>query len=226
MTELLKVLLITLVSDIDNVLILGTILHRYSYLNLTIPAICVLTLTRTTYVVMVNRITDFPMLQLLMGIILLIIAFKLVRRSINAEPLRKPTGSTYYSKAKVLLLIAATDFLICMDSIVIISGITQNVKDIILGTFCSLLISILFLPMIVKLASTFFLINIIAGAFIAQNAVMGILNDPILAEPVQAMKQLFPEADFINIAANGTIIIFIIIGVISYSKNQRITIDK
>ncbi|MEH7306906.1 TerC family protein [Neobacillus drentensis] len=226
MTDFLKVFLITLVSDIDNMLILGTILHRYTYLNLTIPAIMVLTLTRTIYVVIVNRITDFPMFHLLMGIVLLIIAFKLVRTSINGEPVRKPARGSYYLKAKVLLLIAATDLLICMDSIMIISGITQQFKDIILGIFCSLLISIVFLPLIVNLASTFFWINIIAGAFIAQNSVIGILNDPLLAGPVQAINKLFPETELIQIAANGTIIIFIIIGVVSYRKQQRITIHK
>lgn len=226
MLQFLKVFLITLVSDIDNMLILGTILRRYAYLNITLPAILVLTFTRAIYVLIINGITDFPMIHILMGVVLLIIAFKLVRKSIDVETLRRPTGCSIYLKAKVLLILAATDFLICLDSIMIISGISQQVGYIMLGIFCSLMISILFLPLIVKLAATFFWINIIAGAFIAQHAVIGILKDPMLVQVVQAMNKLFPEANLINIAANGTIIIFIVIGVISYSKNNRISFHK
>jgi hypothetical protein len=83
---------------------------------------------------------------------------------------------------------------------------------------------LLFLPSIVKLASAFFWINIIAGAFIAQNAVAGILKEPVLRDWVQRINLSFPETDIIYIASNGTIITFIIIGVVSYIKHQRITI--
>jgi predicted tellurium resistance membrane protein TerC len=226
MKELFKVFLITLVSDIDNMLILGTVLRKYSYLNITLPAIIVLTITRATYVIIVKAITDVPMLHLLMGIVLLIIATKLVSRSISGESFTRPASNSAYLKAKVLVTIAATDFLICLDSVIIIAGISQHAEAVTLGIFCSLLISILFLPLVVKLAATFFWINIIAGAFIAQNGVIGILKDPILSDWIEAINKSFPETNLFYIASNGTIITFIIIGVFTYIKHHRITIHK
>jgi uncharacterized membrane protein YozB (DUF420 family) len=76
----------------------------------------------------------------------------------------------------------------------------------------------------VRLATTFFWINIIAGAVIAQNAVVGILSDPMLIDWFQMFQ--IPLGKFINTVANATIIIFIVIGVFSYIKSQRITIHK
>ena len=226
MTELVKVFFITLVSDIDNMLILGTILRKYTHLKITFPAIIVLTFSRSIYVLIIKSLLDVPMLQLSMGIILLLIAFKLVLKSTDGEPLTRPFNQSIFLKIKVLTILAATDFLICLDSVVIIAGISQHVEAVTLGIFSSLLVSLLFLPLVVKLASTFFWINIIAGAFIAQNAVMGILKDPVLAGCLRTIHKLFPNTNVINMTANGAIIIFIVIGVYSYIKHQRITIHK
>ncbi|MEH7095562.1 TerC family protein [Neobacillus vireti] len=226
MTEVAKVFFITLVSDIDNLLILGTILRRYTHLKITLPAIIVLTLSRAIYVIIIKSILGVPMLQLSMGIILLLIAFKLVRKSIDGEPLTRPFNQSIFLKIKVLSILAATDFLICLDSVVIIVGISQHVEAVTLGIFSSLLVSLLFLPFVVKLATSFFWINIIAGAFIAQNAVIGMLKDPILAGWLSTINKLFPHTNVINMTANGAIIIFIVIGVYSYIKHQRIIFHK
>ena len=226
MNELVKVFLVTLVSDIDNMLILGALLRKYTHLKITLPAIIVLTFARAFYVFIIKSLLDIPMLQLLMGIILLFIAFKLVRKSIDGESFTRPSYQSIFIKIKVLSVLAATDFLICLDSVVIIAGISQHVEAVTLGIFTSLLISLLFLPLVIKLATNFFWINIIAGAFIAQNAVIGILKDPVLTDWLTTMNRLFPDMNLINMSANGAIIIFIIIGVYSYIKHQRITIHK
>ena len=226
MTEVVKVFLVTLLSDIDNMLILGAILRKYTHLKVTLPAIIVLTLSRALYVFMIKRLLDVPFLQFLMGIILLLIAFKLVRKSIDGESFTRPAHHSIFLKLKVLSVIAITDFLICLDSVVIIAGISQHVEAVTLGILFSLLVSLLFLPLVIKLATTFFWINIIAGAFIAQNAVFGILKDPALNVWLAAINKLAPNMNLINITANGATIIFIVIGVYSYIKQQRITTQK
>jgi hypothetical protein len=106
--------------------------------------------------------------------------------------------------------------------VIIIAGISQNVKAITLGIFFSLLISLLFLPLIVRLAVNYFWINIIAGGFIAQHAVVGILNDPVVSNWIYTINKSLPEANIVNIIANGTIIIFVVIGLYSYIKHHRI----
>lgn len=224
--DFLKVFFINLVSDIDNMLILGTILRKYSYLKIILPAAFVLTFTRSVYVIAVNGLSNVPMIHLLSGVILLFIAFKLVTRSIGEEDIPRHLNRSFYLKIKVLFLLAATDFLICMDSVIAISGISKNVVPVSLAIFCSLLISLFYLPLIVKLATIFSWINIIVGGFIAQNAIIGIVNDPWLADWIQSLDQLFPDANIVNLAANAVVIIIVVIGLISYINHNRITIHK
>ena len=127
-------------------------------------------------------------------------------------------------KIKVLLMLAATDFLICLDSIIVIYEFSTHILPIITGIFCSLLISLHFLPLIEKLATNFFWINVIAGGFIAHNAVMVIMNEPRLESWVLYLHQVYPNGNIINIAADGAIIIVVITWLISYLNHRRITI--
>ncbi|MED4206447.1 TerC family protein [Neobacillus mesonae] len=223
MHEIIKVFFINLISDIDNMLILGTVLRRYSHLNITFLAVIVLTITRTFYVLVVEGLSQLPMFHLLVGTILLIIAFKLVTRSIiGEEQIRMP--NLILLKLKVILLLAATDFLICLDSIIVIYEFSTHILPVIIGIFCSLFISLHFLPMIEKLAVNFYWINIIAGGFIAHNSVMVMMNEPRLERWFLYLHQLYPNGDIVNIAADGAVIIVVITGLISYLNHRRITI--
>lgn len=227
MLDFLKIFSMNLVSDIDNILILGTILRRYSYLNITFLAAIILTITRTMYVVLVDGLSILPMFHLLVGMILIYISFKLVTISITENvPLRRTVKKSSYVKAKVLFLLAATDFLICWDGVIVISRITQNISLVFLGIFLSLLISLHFLPLITKLATMFFWINFIAGGFIAQHAIITITQDPWIADWIYDLNELIPEINIINITANVAGIVILIIGVFSYIKHHRITIHK
>lgn len=226
MHDFLKVFFVTLVSDIDNLLILGTILRRYSYLSITLPAVIVLTSTRTIYVAIVESLSNFPLFHLMVGIILLIVAFKLVSKSIKDEPLPRQPNKSPLTYLKVLLLIASTDFLICLDSVLIISGISQHGSSVIFGIFLSLLITLTFLPFIIKMARSFFWINIIAGAFIAQNAVIGLVKDPWLADWIDSIDKLFPGTNIVNVFANGAVIMIVVTGVYYYIKYHRVSIYK
>ncbi|MCM3567756.1 TerC family protein [Neobacillus mesonae] len=223
MQEALKVFFINLVSDIDNMLILGTILRQYSYLNVTFLAVIVLTITRSFYVAVIDSLSQLPMFHLIIGIILLIIAFKLVTRTIKGEELARKQNS-FFLKLKVVLMLAATDFLICLDSIIVIYKFSTHLTPIIVGIFCSLLISLHFLPLIEKLAVNFFWINVIAGGFIAHNAMMVIMNEPRAASFYLKLHQAYPNGNIVNIAADGAVIIVVITGMISYLNHRRITL--
>ncbi|KMY51446.1 TerC family protein [Peribacillus loiseleuriae] len=226
MQEFFKIFFINLICDIDNMLILGTILRNHSCLHLTIPAAMLLTFTRTIYVILIDRLSYVPMLQMLMGIILLFIAYKVVTTLIWEEDQYSHSTRSTNSKVKVLLLLAATDFLISLDNVIVISRISQHVVPVIIGIFCGLLISLFFLPLIIKLVKTFFWINIIAGGFITLNAINSIVNDPKLANWIDYINYLFPNANIVNLVTNGAVILTIIIGIFSYIKHHRITIHR
>ncbi|MEK5520492.1 TerC family protein [Heyndrickxia sp. FSL W8-0423] len=227
MHEFFKVFFINLVCDIDNMLILGAILRRHSYLNMTIPAAIVLTFMRTVYVILINEgLSGIPLFQLLTGLVLLFIAFKVVTMTISGEDLLSRSTRSPKSKVNVLLLLMGTDFLISLDSVFVISGISQTIFPVATGIFGSLMISLLFMSIIIRLAKAFFWINIIAGGFIAQNAMIGMSKDPWLADWISQINQSFPNVNIVNIAANGAVILIVVIGVYSYIKHHRIIIDK
>lgn len=219
MQELLKVFFINLVSDIDNMLILGAILRRYSYSRIVLPAAVLLTFTRTVYVLMIDGLTAIPMFRLLLGVVLLILAFKLVTKAGEQQGAGRSKRSS--SLIKILALLAATDFLICMDGVIVISGLSQHILPVTIGIFSSLLISLYFLPIIVKLATAFSWINIIAGAFIAKIAIVRVVNDPFLGKWLSSADSLFPEADVVSLVSSGTVILMIVIGVFSYIRQQH-----
>ncbi|WP_042355828.1 TerC family protein [Bacillus rubiinfantis] len=221
MQEIFRVLFINLVSDIDNLLILGTILRRYSYLNVTMLAVVVLTITRSLYVAFVEVVSQLPYFQLIVGIILLWIAFKLVTKTIRGEVFQRSSNSVF-TKIKVLLLLAATDFLICLDSIIVIYEFSTHMLPVIIGLFCSLFISLHFLPLIERLATNFFWINVVAGGFIAQNAVLIMVKDPWISELLSVFFSLYEKDDMVNVLANGAVIIVVLTGVISYINHRRI----
>jgi len=226
MQDVFLVFFVNLICDIDNMLILGTILRKYTYLKITFFAAVVLTLARTGYVVAVGGFSDVPIVHLLTGMILLFIAFKLVTRSIREEDIRSRSNDTMLLKIKVLFLLAATDFLISLDSVIAISGISQHVMPVAVGIFFSLLFSLFYLPLIVKIATFFPWINIIVGGIIAQNAIIGIVNDPLLADWIYDVNVTFPEVDIVHLVSNAVVILVVVIGLIAYMNHYRTVIHK
>ena len=125
MQDFLKVFSFNFISDIDNMIILGAILRKHSYLNITIPAAIVLTITRTTYIIVISELSTVPLVHLLSGMLLLFIAFQLVKKSSKDERIPQRATHSIIYKMKVLLLLAATDFLICLDGVLVISKISH-----------------------------------------------------------------------------------------------------
>ncbi|MED0661211.1 hypothetical protein [Bacillus smithii] len=228
MQDFLKVFLINLICDIDNMLILGSILRKHAYLNITFSAVIVLTFTRSLYIVLIDALSNFPMFQLTTGVILLLIAFRITTKSIWEKELRRHSTPSIYLKVKVLSLLVITDFLIYLDSSIVISRISQHIGPVIVGIFCSLFISLSFLTFIIKLTrtKTFFWLNIVAASFIAQNAIITIGRDPYLVNWIDSIDKMFPKVNIINIAANVTVILIVVIGSFSYIRHHRMTIHK
>ncbi|WP_164525415.1 TerC family protein [Siminovitchia acidinfaciens] len=224
--DFLQVFLMTLVSDIDNMLILGAILRKHSYLEVTFLAAVLLTSTRTVYVGLVEGLSNVPLFHLVTGVILLFISFKLVTKLIYGAETFRPSRRSSFKKVKILAALAATDFLICWDGVLIISNISDQLAVISLGILGSLLISLYFLRLIIKLAATIPWINIVAGGFIAQNAITAIFKDPWLARWINYMDVLVPQVNIVNTAANGAVIIIVVIGLVSYITHHRIIIHR
>ncbi len=226
--DFLQVFFMTLVSDIDNMLILGAVLRRQSYFEVTFLAAVLLTLTRTVYVCIVEGLSGVPMFHLLTGFILLFISYKLVTKliyGVETQRFSRRPPSLFHNM-KILATFAATDFLICWDGVLIVSNISDHILIISLGIFCSLLISLYFLRLIIKLAIAVPWMNVVAGGFIAQNAIMALAKDPWMESWINYADTLFPEVNIVNTAANGAVIIIAVIGLVTYIKHHRIIIHR
>ncbi|MBO0992938.1 TerC family protein [Bacillus sp. SD088] len=221
MNEIIKVFLITFISDLDNLLILGAIIRKHPQINIVFPAAVVLTCTRAIYIVVMDTLLTIPVIHLIMGVILLFVAFSLVTKSFAEQTDIPPLNRSISIKVKVLSLLAATDFLICLDSVIVISEISQNMSMALIGIFLSLIISLFFLPMIIKVATKFAWVNIMAGAFIAQTAVVGIIGDPWLKGWILSINSYFPKVNLIHVSANIVIVLVILVGCYSYIKSNR-----
>ncbi|MEK4884948.1 hypothetical protein NST81_09650 [Bacillus sp. FSL W8-0223] len=68
--------------------------------------------------------------------------------------------------------------------------------------------------------------NIVAASFIAQNAIITIGRDPYLVNWIDSIDKMFPKVNIINIAANVTVILIVVIGSFSYIRHHRMTIHK
>ncbi|MBS4176497.1 hypothetical protein [Lederbergia citrea] len=97
---------------------------------------------------------------------------------------------------------------------------------IIFGIFFSLLISLYFLQLVVKLATTYFWINIIAGGIKAQNDIIGIAQDPLVGDWIYYLNKQVPEVNIVNITANAAVIVTLVIGLFSYIKHHRVTVHR
>ncbi|MBD8004501.1 TerC family protein [Bacillus norwichensis] len=226
--DFLQVFFMTMVSDIDNMLILGAILRRHSNFKVPFFAAVLLTFTRTLYVGVVEGLSDVPLFHVLTGFILLVISYKLVTKLIYGVDRVRPArySRSLFHKIRILAALAATDFLICWDGVLIISNISDHIPTISLGIFCSLLIALYFLRLIVKLAAAIPWINVIAGGFIAQNAITSIAKDPWMEGWIHFADSLVPQVNIVNTAANGAVIIIVVIGLVTYMKNHRISIHR
>lgn len=224
--DFFQVFFMTLLSDIDNMLILGSVLRRHSYIKVTLMAAVLLACTRTTYVALVERLSNVPLFHLLTGFVLLFISYQLVTKLIQGGRTLKTARRSPYEELQVLAAMAGTDFLICWDSVLIISNISDRMGVIFFGMICSLLISLHFLRLIIKLATVIPWINIVAGGFIAQNAITGMAKDPWLEDWMHYVDSLVPGVNIVNTVANGAVIIIVVIGLISYIKHHRIVIHR
>lgn len=224
--EFFQVFIMTLISDIDNMLILGAILRRNSYLDVTFLAAILLTFTRTIYVGLVEGVSGVPLFHMVTGVILLFISLKLVTKLIYGVETYRPLQRSPFKKVKILAALAATDLLICWDGVLIVSNISDQLILITIGIMSSLLISLYFLRLIITLAAAIPWVNILAGGFIAQNAITAIAKDPWLEGWINYMDVHVPQVNIVNTVANGVVIIIVVIGLISYIKIHRVIIHR
>lgn len=218
---ILKIYLYNLISDLDNLLIITTVVRKYGYepKRLFFYIVVCLTASRTIYVAMIQYLTGIPGFRVLAGMILLYIAFRFVS-SIQPDSEARPVPSI--PVAKMLLIVLAADFLVCMDSVLITSGISGNLLYTMAGMALSLTTVLAFFEFFSEILDKISLVQIVAGGLTAHVAVTGIFKDPVMKYPVSLLEKVwgFQLNEWIDFIALDAAIFLILAGFMIKARNR------
>ncbi|MGG1397049.1 tellurium resistance protein TerC [Bacillus salipaludis] len=220
--DIVKIYFMNLINDIDNILILSTVIRKYGYQVKSLFGYIVLslTVTRTMYVMVIQTLAQLPGLRIFTGIILLFIAFRLAW-SMEQKDVRPIPSISFF---KMMLIILATDFSVCLDSVMITAEISSNPLFIFIGIFLSVAtIFIVFISFSKILGNTSW-IQVIASGLIAHIAILGIARDSLSEHPLKFFEKFLEIHinNWINVFALDIAIFIIIFGVIRRLQNRTL----
>ncbi|MBU9722088.1 TerC family protein [Litchfieldia alkalitelluris] len=201
--ELLKVFFISLLTDLDNIIIYLYILKRKPTLYIAMFLCSILAINRTVYISFVHSLNNLPGIDILIGTIILIIAINMSTKQIDFD---RQLPSIFKVFGAVILL----DLFLSFDGIVLIADISETYLIILIGIACSLLVLFIFSTLIFKLISFFPWIYIIAASFIAFTGVKSILTDVFIIQYVESLNNAVSSIDtnnWLSITVGGIIFI-------------------
>jgi predicted tellurium resistance membrane protein TerC len=210
--EFLKILLLSLISDIDNVVILSTLFTKHYFKRIQFYAILLLSVSRTIYVYTLGKFFDLPGFHIVMGVIILLLSFKLV---LNVPlPSKERTPKSKLQILKILFLILGTDFLLCMDSIMTIAEISRNLFFIFFGILMALTVILFFFPVTFALIQFFPWMTLFIAGFMAHIGCQALLRDPFIHEKLNTIRLMYPRLSIDNLLADFSMIFLFLFGLI------------
>ncbi|MEB3101655.1 TerC family protein [Ferviditalea candida] len=232
MNVVVKIFLLNFFNDLDNVLIIAALLRKYSYdqypskyYQMIYYSIIALTITRTGYVFISRQLAEISGLRFFSGLVIIGLALRIVLTATRTDETRWfRSGSPSLSMLRMLALVVMTDFVICMDSIIVTAQLSDHVLEIMLGIFISLLITFTFMRYISKIFNFLPWIQIIVAGIMSQAAVLGMSKDPLLQDYVQWFNQNFANintAKLFDVLAIDMGILMLLIGIFQLSRGKK-----
>ncbi|WP_338469748.1 hypothetical protein R4Z10_13110 [Niallia sp. XMNu-256] len=136
MSDIIKVFFMNFINDLDNLLIITAIIRKYGYTvkTLFLYIVICLTVSRTVYVLIIHSFVDLPGLRLITGVIILCIS---IRLAWSFEKNKRVKIIPNISALQMMLIVIATDFSICLDSVIITAELSSNPLFIAIGVLLS-----------------------------------------------------------------------------------------
>jgi predicted tellurium resistance membrane protein TerC len=211
-----------MINDFDNLLIISAVIRKYGYQIKTIFSYIVLSLTisRTLYTVTIQFFADIPGLRVIIGMILLCVAIRLACTTQRDDGARSIPS---ISIGRMILILLATDFSICLDSVMITAELSTNLLFIMVGIFLSVSTVFLFLDLFSEIFVKSSLIQIIASGLIAYISILSMVKDPITKSPIVFIEDFFEIQinHWINIFALDMALLVVFIGLMNRLKNRN-----
>jgi predicted tellurium resistance membrane protein TerC len=176
------------------------------------------------YVLVIHLLVEVPGLRVITGMVILWIAIRL------AWSIEKSTGVRSIPSISIfqmMLIVLATDFSVCLDSVMITTELSSNPLFIVAGIFLSVSTVFIIFNSFSEILGNTSWIQIIASGLIAHIAILGMVKDPLAKNPLLFIEN-FLEIHinkWINVFALDVALIIIIIGVIRRIQNRTSFIE-
>lgn len=214
--DVVKIFVISLFSDLDNIIIYISILRKYAASMLVVVVItAVLTINRTISITLLHQLYTIPWVEFSVGVVLLLVALKMASYRIDLHPPYR--GS---SLLKVLGTVILLDLILSIDGVLIVSDLSREAVFVYLGIAFSLLTLFMFASVVYKIIQLFPWIFVVVASFISYAAMENILkNDPVYDWLLISFKNM---EDTIPIISRGVAMIVLIFGLYRSFKDERI----
>lgn len=227
MSDIIKIFFMNCINDLDNLLIISAVIRKYGYqvkALFSYIVIC-LTLSRTVYVIIIHSIVELPGLRLITGIIILCFAIRLAWFFEKDKRIKTIPNISVF---QMMLIVIATDFSVCLDSVMITSELSSNPLFIAVGIFFSVSILFILYCSFTDILGNTSWIQVIASGLIAHIAILGIVKDPITKNPLMFIEDFFEINinTWINVFALDIAVIIIIIGIIRRIQNRTSSFNE
>ncbi|MCD8511429.1 MAG: hypothetical protein LRY73_17240 [Bacillus sp. (in: Bacteria)] len=170
--DVLKIFIISLVSDLDNIIIYVSVLRKYAGSLLVVLVItATLTINRTISITLLHELYSIPWVEFSVGIILLIIALKMTSYRLEMLP---PYRSS--SLWKVVATVVLLDLVLSIDGVLIVSDLSREAGFIYMGIALSLLTLFMFSSLVFKIVQFFPWIFVVVASFISYAAMENIFK--------------------------------------------------
>ncbi|ADU30611.1 TerC family protein [Evansella cellulosilytica] len=213
--ELVHIFVISFLSDLDNIVIYASILKHYSSsLRLIFILAIVLSLTRTFYINILHTLNEVIAMELFSGVILLFIAVKMATEEGDMASTRNS------SVPMAFISILSIDFLLSLDSILLVSTVSDTSFLIFIGMISSLFVLFRFSNLLYMILSHFPLIYVVIASFIAYTAVENMMKDELVYDLLLPLAM--PLDYLVPMLSKGSAIIILLIGVYVLMRRNRI----
>lgn len=207
-----KILIVGLISDIDNVVILSALLSKHYFKGIQLYTILLLSVSRTAFVYTLGKFINLPGFHLVTGMVILWLSLRLA--FYEPLPSKKRTTQSKRQIGQTLLLLLGTDFLLSMDSLITISQISKNLTFIFFGLLVGLTILLFYFPVIFKLIQTFPWVTLFIGSFMAHIGTQTLMREPMVHKKVYAINLMYPGLRIDNLVVDFSMLFILLLGLI------------
>ncbi|SDZ63257.1 Integral membrane protein TerC family protein [Evansella caseinilytica] len=216
MMEFTKIVLISFVSDLDNIIIYAAIFGRKVSIPLILSVTCLLATCRTISVVFVHQLKDIDGIELVIGFLLLFIAVKMATK--DMEMLERRRSRIWSAVAYV----AAVDLLLSLDGVLLVSAVSDTALVIFIGIGVTLFSLFYLSSLIFQMLRYITWIFIVVASYIGYSAMDIITKEELFVHWMLSFHETFPLVDFLPLFSRVAAIAILLTGIYSYSKNNRI----